>query len=359
MKKQAHTLIPPRYYYDQELFAQEQKKIFDRTWQFVGFTHQLPDQESFFCADVAGKSVVIKKFSGQLRAFHNVCSHRFSRLCSEPGSGILQCPYHGWAYDQNGFPYAIPQRQEFDCNVAQLQLTPYQIDTCGAFIFVHAHTPEMRLAESLGSELVAVLQQASAALGVCLDQNILEIDANWKIVVENTLEEYHVRKVHSDSLYRVGIANTETHVNGAHSASVMQFATQLTKNKKLAELFSSRPWHINDYMQQLIFPNTTLASAFGATVSVQQIMPLGAEKTKFISTVFATTLSEEVLNAPLIKAFNQNAVAFNRQVFAEDKLICEQVHLGTKETTRTCGVLGESEQRVAAFQAHYMERMSV
>ncbi|MDG3443022.1 Rieske 2Fe-2S domain-containing protein [Nitrospirillum amazonense] len=61
--------------------------------------------------DAAGAAipVVVQNFQGALKAFRNVCSHRYALIHDQPcGRGLLRCPYHGWVYDAAGVPIGIP-----------------------------------------------------------------------------------------------------------------------------------------------------------------------------------------------------------------------------------------------------------
>lgn len=352
------TLIPPINYYDADIFQREKTHLFATTWQFAGFIDEVAENHSMFCADINGKSVVIKNFNGELRAFLNVCSHRFSQICTGPGKGPLRCPYHGWTYDENGVPYAIPKRKQFgDINPQELKLIPYQVATCGKFIFVKFAPGGPVLEEYLGTA-ADFLVTVSAALGERIDRNEMEINANWKLVVENTLEEYHVREVHPESLHTVGINAADSTISGLHSCTNLKFETRLDKQQRLSAVYADRPWQVEDYIQQLIFPNLTIASAYGTTISIQQIIPLAAESTRFISFVYATVLDSAAVNSPLIKAFNAVAVDFNRRVFAEDKVVCQYVQSGVKQAPRLQGVFCEDEKRVRAFHESYMQLMN-
>ena len=77
----------------------------DPTWTVVAAEDQLLDACSYVLADVGDdQAIVIRGRDGELRAFHNVCRHRGSRILEEPcGTAVrLQCPYHAWVYDQSG-----------------------------------------------------------------------------------------------------------------------------------------------------------------------------------------------------------------------------------------------------------------
>lgn len=348
------TTIPPAYYYDNKHFEVE-KQLFNESWQFVGFLRDLQEKNAYITTQIAEESVVVRKTPGGLRAFHNVCSHRFSRIMTQDkGKGRFQCPYHGWTYDDEGVPYAIPGVKQF-CKMHKEnhKLRQFSVDVCGEFVFVNKNTsPSVTLTDYLGA-LNDVLLRVSHALGQMIDCNTMTIAANWKIVVENTLESYHVHFVHPNSFDTVGITEVAYDYMPPHSSAKMNIELDVSKNKRLANAYASRPWPVDGYIHYLIFPNMTIASALGTSIAIQKITPIAPDKTEFTSYVFATTLDASQTNA-IVKAFNLSAVDFNRRVFDEDKSVCEFVQQGIQETHRDVGPLHEDEQRVLNFQQHYM-----
>src|SRR5919112_4344276 len=77
----------------------------DPTWTAVAELSQVEHAGTYVLADVGDdQAIVIRGRDEQLRAFHNVCKHRGSRILEEAcGSAVrLQCPYHSWVYDLDG-----------------------------------------------------------------------------------------------------------------------------------------------------------------------------------------------------------------------------------------------------------------
>ena len=106
-----HTL-PREYFLSPEIYELERERIFSRHWLLAGHVSQVPKPGSFFVFDVDRESVlVVRGGDGVVRAFHNHCRHRGTRLCSEHqgtlGGGI-QCPYHAWTYGLDGALRAAP-----------------------------------------------------------------------------------------------------------------------------------------------------------------------------------------------------------------------------------------------------------
>ena len=70
--------------------------------------------------------MVVRANDGAVRAFHNVCRHRGTRLCNDQHGafqGSIQCPYPAWTYGLDGRLIAAPQMDEvsgFDRGVALL-----------------------------------------------------------------------------------------------------------------------------------------------------------------------------------------------------------------------------------------------
>jgi phenylpropionate dioxygenase-like ring-hydroxylating dioxygenase large terminal subunit len=357
------TLIPTAFYSDPSIFHREQSALFQDQWHFVGFTFDLKNHHDYICTEVGGYSVVIQNFDGDLKGFHNVCSHRFSPIRTNScGNGVLQCPYHGWIYNREGIPYAIPKRPRFETFDAPaleaLSLESWQVETCGSLVFTKKPANGVSLVDYLG-ESYDDLVSISSAVGPKLDCNEMVIKSNWKIVVENTLESYHVGFIHPQTFNKLGASGFEFKFNGPHSSWTAPLADKVNKSwSRVASTFSTRPLQVDGYLHHLIFPNLTIATTFGASFSVQLFKPLNAQETHFTSWVFSTQL-DELSNAQesIVDMMNQSVIELNRSVFAEDKAICEQVQIGTSRTGKA-GVLSEEEYRVFEFQKAYMGAMS-
>lgn len=357
-------IFTPEYYSDADILAQEQEKIFRRQWQFAAFSHQLENDNDYVSAEIGGRSFFVQRFDGKLSAFSNVCSHRFSQIHTEGcGNRRAECRYHGWIYDGEGLPTAIPHRPRFDDmtpeKVCGLRLTRWQVEECGGLVFVRESAEGPSLREFLGEAVFHDMERMTLALGPRIDCNEMIIDANWKIVVENTLEGYHVGFVHTDTFHRLGTLPGGWQWNLPHSRYSSPLSEKVDADcQKVMSLFDSRPVKVDGYLHQLIFPNLTVATTYGTSFSVQTFEPLGPDQTKFTSHVFQTKLEEEPtgVKAAVLESVNISVKDFNRKVFEEDRLVVELVHRGAKET-RVSGLLSDEEYRVGEFQKSYIEAL--
>ncbi|MBU6206951.1 MAG: Rieske (2Fe-2S) protein, partial [Alphaproteobacteria bacterium] len=105
--------IPARYYADADWFAAEREAVFRRSWLYIGHVCELPEPGSFIRRELElfGVSLLIMRGKdGQIRAFHNVCTHRGTQLVEEAQGkrATFSCPYHMWTYGADGALVSAP-----------------------------------------------------------------------------------------------------------------------------------------------------------------------------------------------------------------------------------------------------------
>ena len=354
------TLIPAAYYSDPKIFAREQVELFARNWTCIGFTHDLKKNHDFITREVGGFPVVVQNFDGVLRAYLNVCTHRFNRIQTEcKGNRNLQCMYHGWIFDHSGLPSAIPKRPRFDDMSAEkiksLQLEAWDIATCGGLVFVRKGLEGKTLREYLGDAFGSV-EAMTNSLGPAIDENVISVRANWKILVENTLESYHVHFIHPTTFSRLNAGDGVFEWQSPHSSWIAPLGQKfMARMQHFMPVFESRPFTTPGYLHQLIFPHLTIATTQGTSFSIQFFEPISPSETKLSSFVFQTRLDNiSEGKASVVVALNSTVKDFNRAVFSEDKDVCEQVQIGTAVTSKV-GILSDEELRVHHFQQHYRE----
>ena len=158
--------------------------------------------------DITGESVFITRDEDRtLHGFYNVCSHRGTKfLDDEPASGHVRkaftCPYHGWVYGLDGSLIGTPNVKEDErFERRDYPLHGFPVDTFGGFIFVNLTTGSPRpLLEQMneGAESLSMFDRFKLdelRIGVRI---VYEVDANWKIVVENYNECLHCPTVHPE-----------------------------------------------------------------------------------------------------------------------------------------------------------------
>lgn len=353
------ALIKPNEYFEKEIFEKEKKDLFSQIWNFVGFTTDFAEVNDFVVSTITGTPVVVQNLKGKIRAFKNVCSHRHSLIQTvDKGNRPLMCPYHGWAYNDKGIPFGIPKKPFFGFTKEELEclkLEEFSIDTCGTLVFLKTNSDEISLQDYLGDFYLEV-EKMSENFGKLVDVNEIEITSNWKIVVENTLESYHVALIHSETFQKLGAAGLDFTFSKDHSrwdADVLMKENE-GKQEKVHRSFQSREYKIDGYKHLILFPNILISSTYGISFNLSQIIPIDGDTTLFKSYVFITKKEESEKINPIEKMYEDSLVDFNRKVFDEDKAICQQVQKGVKFSSYD-GELSQEEERVLYFQKKYKE----
>lgn len=351
------ALIKPKEYYTKEIFEKEKEELFSEIWNFVGFASDFAEVNDFVVSNVSGISVVVQNLKGKIRAFKNVCSHRHSIIQTcEKGNRPLMCPYHGWAYNDKGIPFGIPKKPLFNFTKEELEclkLEEYSVDICGSLVFLKVKNDETTLQDYLG-EFYNEIENMSNNFGKQIDLNEIEIECNWKIVVENTLESYHVALIHSETFQKLGADGLDFSFSKNHSVwdAVLLMKENEGKQAKVHKPFQNRNYKIEGYKHLIIFPNILISSTYGVSFNLSQIIPLSEDKTLFRSFVFIAKKDNESEGSILEKVYEDSLVDFNRKVFDEDKAICQEVQKGVKFSSYD-GELSEEEERVLYFQQEY------
>ena len=351
--------LAPGAYSDRAYAQAEDVHVFDRTWQWVAMASDLASPGAFEVVTVGGRQWVLRcGADGVVRALRNVCLHRGARLCTGSGRGPLRCPYHGWTYDDDGVLIGVPFRAGFedDLHPGVDALGAGRVERWGPAVFFNPNPMAASLRETLGP-LHAQLDPLFAAMDAVLDVAFLDIDANWKIVMENALETYHVGFIHGESIQPLGFEVTHTDFHGAHSVSHYSAPPSKRKLNAIAYAFPDRPIALDGYLHANLFPNSTVATAYGNFFVLTRTEPRGIARTRLHWTMVSTRHGpRSAAAADTAALMNESNKAFLRRTFEEDAGICASVHAWCAEAT-TRGYLGAQEKRVAAFEDELSARV--
>ena len=199
--------LPRKSFTCPQLYASEIDRISSQHWIAVAPLHEFGESDasrtSYRRIDVGPWSViVVHREDGSLRAFHNVCRHRGTRLVDRPQGELpkqcLTCPYHAWSYDCDGQLIGAPNMKDvagFDRSDFGLQ--PVACEVWAGLIFLHLGDPASGLCETLRPLLNRLenWQLDSLQIIKTLDYTV---QANWKLLFQNYSECYHCPTVHPD-----------------------------------------------------------------------------------------------------------------------------------------------------------------
>jgi phenylpropionate dioxygenase-like ring-hydroxylating dioxygenase large terminal subunit len=205
--------IPTEPYFSEAQFEAERDKIYRKVWLFFARDSDLPNTGDYIVKDfdVADASVLAtRNKEGKIQAFHNVCTHRASKLVWEPrgNSNGFSCRYHGWRYGINGEAKSIPDADSFfDLDIKKCGLAPIALEIWNGFIFINLDPhPAQTLAEFLGAAGPKLSQHPYEGFESFVIMG-LTVDVNWKCILDNFQETYHLASVHRLSVADRSISN--------------------------------------------------------------------------------------------------------------------------------------------------------
>ena len=246
--------LPIEPYVSPEWYAREKEKIFKKQWLYVALERELPNPGDYKvrrldCADTS--VIIIRGKDGQVRAFHNMCSHRGNTVISgseeetygSSRAGIVTCRFHGWVYDATGKLVNVPQADKFyDCfDRAENGLTPVHCDVWAGFVFVNVDPgPVQSLKAFLGgyADHFGGFPYDACDYGFTYHTYL---DCNWKVASDAFAEAYHVDTIHAGSfpnVFRTAIEDVE--LFGPHRTCSVRLNIENLPSTPIGDLANAR-----------------------------------------------------------------------------------------------------------------------
>lgn len=285
--------LPGWTYFSEELHELEREEVFRKMWQLVCHANDVPETGDFMTLDIAGeRGFVVRGSDGQVRAFHNLCRHRGSRvLAEEQGScgSVITCPFHGWSYNLDGSLRGMAVRNSFpgDVDKAQFSLKPLEMEIWKGFVFVRFKPSE----QASVAELLSGFDEETAHYNLEDIQPtgeevwVDEMPVNWKSVRDVDNEGYHVKQAHPglQDLYG-GSYHDEVFSNGT-SRSVGVFRegeAALWSVKAYRSILPEATWlpesHRKAWVYIGMFPNLVIG-LYPDSITFYQELPVSSSRT--------------------------------------------------------------------------------
>jgi len=309
--------VPVEPYISPSYYKLEQERIFHRCWIYMGRIEEVRKPGDFFVRQgedsILGTSIIVAHGKdGVVRAFHNICSHRQAKLVHEPRGNKpnFQCKYHGWGYALNGELKSVPDTESFfDLDMKKCGLTPINCEMWNGFIFINlADKPAQTLTEFLGP-VIPKLQEHNLEGFSTYMMMTLDVNVNWKCMLDNFQESYHLPFVHNLSLgdtamsaknpysyplyfdfrdpHRImGVWGNTEHKTSLAESIAMKYGAVIsagTPNETTATQIKRHPnWQLDIHG---IFPNLLIDVAPGFFFT-HEFIPLSTNKTRWYGRVF-------------------------------------------------------------------------
>ncbi|MEM7215576.1 MAG: aromatic ring-hydroxylating dioxygenase subunit alpha [Pseudomonadota bacterium] len=200
--------LPAGAYVDQSFWKVECQSVFTKNWVCIGFSHEVEKNGEAMPVNFAGHPLlIVRNREGEIKVFHNVCRHRCIQLVDKHRvvGNLIRCPYHAWAYDLDGNLRAAPHFGGANMHIAegmdrsQTGLIEVRAHIWNDWIFVNIDgncEPFEEYSATLRARLEGVEWDKVDHIGT-LDFG--EVACNWKFIMENFIEPYHVQFVHKST----------------------------------------------------------------------------------------------------------------------------------------------------------------
>ena len=192
------------YFTSDAIFREEMRVLFHGGWMCIGTSDDVPAPSSIYPVSIAGQDLLmVRDKAGRLRVFFNHCRHRGAILAEEPRRNCARivCPYHSWSYDLDGRLRNTPHVGGAGVHTADeiqpdlLGLLEVPVGEWAGMVFANLDGK----AESFDDFIAPIVERTGA-----YDMSLLHLggeapavaDANWKVVVENFVESYHLPWIH-------------------------------------------------------------------------------------------------------------------------------------------------------------------
>lgn len=206
--------IPRTRYTSPAFAALEAEYMWKRTWQVACREEDLQKTGDHVVYDVVDESVIVtRQADGSIKAFHNSCLHRGTKLRVEDGRvGSFRCPFHGWTWGVDGTLADMPCDWDFP-HVTQDPLSTCLpealVATWAGFVFVNLD-PACEPFETYAAKLI---EHFSTSFGIekrySAFHAVKEVPCNWKVCMEAFSEGYHVIATHPQIIEFTADANSE------------------------------------------------------------------------------------------------------------------------------------------------------
>jgi choline monooxygenase len=358
-RAKAHQM-PGRLYTSPEIFAAEKEQIFMKTWLCVGREEQVANPGDYMTGEVMAEPyIVARNKNGNVRAFLNMCRHRGVPVAEGAGNTRgFSCPYHAWFYDLEGKLVAAPLMTQSEVDLTDCRLKPMKLALWRGWIFV-SFNADVEPFEAFIGPLEQKLWWFKSDQCKLADKVTLDIDCNWKLLVENLIDIYHVPILHKASFGKFLKSDKEKIDFELLHNGAWQYEQEARPHAKGGrQLFPTLPWlegrGIGTSMKAGIFPNLNLSLRFDS-LRMWVAWPRTESKTELlVYSLFAPAAFEQ---ADFAENYEEYKSFLLPAIVDEDGPMVVKLQQAMASKFYEPGPLSHMEGAVHHLMRHYLEVM--
>ena len=349
--------LPGEIYTSAEVLALEKERLFMKDWLCMARVEEIEKPGDYMALRVLDEPVlIVRAEDGEINAFANVCRHRGVEVATGQGNvKEFSCPYHGWLYDLKGHLRGVPFMKnvkgfDFDnCRLRRLGTA-----TWAGFVFVNFDPAAEPFEDFVADfdDAFGMLKMEECRLA---DKLVADLDCNWKLVVENFMDIYHVQTIHMDTFGgAIKLEDFNFSIKERGFFSAFYDAAPMVIGQKT--LFGKMPW-MEPYPESfactgILAPNLQM---FARCDDVQPfvIWPLAPDKTRVI---VYTLMPERNFADPEFDRKLKDYVDFMVQVVGEDEGMVRSLQNGVGSRSFEPGPMSYLESSIHHLIKHNLER---
>ena len=359
------TLLAPWTYTSSELFRLERDELFHCNWMLIGHVSDFLKAGDYRTLDVGNeRAIVIHDVTGELRAFHNVCRHRGSRVVpsTEGNCGhAIVCPFHGWTYELDGRLKNVPRADKFpNLDRSQEGLLPIDLEVWQGFVFVRFRGDGPSVADHLAPIMEQVSPYRLSEMKPCGNSYMAgEVSYNWKIFHDVDNEGYHVPAAHPELQELYGRTYRDSEIEGIPFTTgvVDDYVAQhwsVARYKSLLPEFD----HLPKENQRLwiyisVFPNLVFFF-YPEKAGFYMSLPLDVNRTLIIDREFA--LPDQRRETRAARYLSRRIDEITGE---QDRNLVQWMHEAVRSSVYPRNNLSQLEQGVARFHEDLKRRIPV
>ena len=357
--------LPAWTYNSDELTQLEIEQVFLRNWMFVGHISDLPNSGDYQCLEMGNeRAVVVRDQDGKIRAFHNVCRHRASRVVGEDkghcGKAFI-CPFHGWSYNLDGTLKNIPKADSFPpIDKQQFGLKSLDCEVWQGMIFVRFGGSGPSIAEQFAEAAEEIGHYRIEDMQPLDEPYQYNFNLDWKAVLDIDNEGYHVPVGHPELFDLVGATYTDQRTQGGLSRAfgvINQRKHRLERNRDYVAALPEESYlpesHQHIWIYWGLFPGFVL-TLFPDQIEIYQIYPTGNQKSVMAGVTYA--LPDNRAEMQKARELNRD---INMDVGDEDIQLIEWAAAGMRSSAFEGSLLSDLELGVGSFQNQLREVLPV
>lgn len=278
--------------------------------------------------------VAVRGADGKARVFRNACRHRGTQVAQ--GSGCAKsfvCPYHAWTYELDGRLRHVPHEKGFPgLDKSTHGLVPVHAEERLGMIWVNQDG-------GTGSDdpLPVLLTERTQLY----DSKSVDLEVNWKVLLEGFVEGYHIRYTHPETFFPYGFDNLNLVDFYGRSSRITYPFRRIEKLRQVPAAERKLDGLLTFVYH--VFPNV-LVIQLSRHTSVLVLEPLGVDRTRQHSYVLANDPGEAALEEA-----RRDSVFVTETGLEEDRAVVKGIQQSLGSGANEAFLFGHFESCIVHF----------